>query len=525
MNIDKRIADRWWRMNHLYKIKDKDGNIVTFKMNKVQKHFDKNRARRNVMCKSRQHGVSTYKIIDALDKALFSGKAIKDCVIIAQNKDVAKMLFVNKLRFAWEQLPQEIRSLYILGTDSATGMQFNLGTNDKPFINSVSIAVTARAGTTHYAHITELSSVDQDSPDKAIELMSGTVPSVPDDGDLDIESTPKGNTGQFHDIFMNAWNEALAHPDKKYFPREYKPFFYNWQWDTYEMSKITPDKIEHALAHLPHEMKEYKKEHKLSDKEITFYYFTWLSLNKNWDLIRQEYPTTVEEAFRAGSESLFDLSKLAEQVTKTPRRSGNWSFYKEPRAKHVYAMGCDVSEGIGKDASTAVIYDFTDHLFGGTEKPEVVATYKTDDIDPTNFAREIASIGRMFNDCLIAVERNNHGHATLGKLAEIYPQKMIFSTEDDRLGWISTSRTKPLVLYGLQDALINDDVNLSSAELISEMSSFPKDKASQLKPKTGDTNHWDLLIAGAIGYHMKNYIQRPRKPKINTKKAERYSVY
>jgi len=520
-----RLADRSWRMDNLYRIKDKEGKLVTFKMNRVQKHFDDNRHTRNVMCKSRQHGVSTYKIIDGLDKVLFSYNKTVDAIIIAHKQDDAKKLFNNKLKMAWQLLPEKIRGMYQVNTDTAQEMRVNVGTKENPFINSISVATSARSGTYQFGHITELSTMDKEDPQKAEEVMTGIVPAIPMYGDLDIESTAKGNSGYFHDIFMEAWDRQQSGSDYKLTPKEYKAFFYPWMWDEYELGQLKDEQIKYSIKTMQEVMKDYQKEHKLSDREITFYYFTWLSWGKSWDFMKQEYPTTVEEAFAAGSDSLYDISLLKDQIVVPGRKNSAWTYHKEPEARHIYAIGSDVSEGIGLDASTACIWDFTPLLYGGIEKPEVVATFKSDKTDPTQLAYELMNAGKMYNEALIAVERNNHGHATIGKLTEIYPQSKVFMDESKKFGWLTTTRTKPAALYGLQEGLNNENVKLNSQALISEMTSFPRDKAAQAKPKKDDTKHWDLLMAAAIGYQMQYYVRKPRPNYITKPKSTRRQAY
>ncbi|NUS39395.1 MAG: DNA packaging protein, partial [Lysobacter sp.] len=66
-----KLSSRRWRLNNLYRIVDKDQNEVTFQLKDVQQELDEGLHHRNVVPKSRQHGITTWACIRALDTALF----------------------------------------------------------------------------------------------------------------------------------------------------------------------------------------------------------------------------------------------------------------------------------------------------------------------------------------------------------------------------------------------------------------------------------------------------------------------
>ena len=54
--VDKRLLSKSWRLNNLYKITNKQGQLITFGENDVQKDFNAAAHTRNLILKSRQHG-------------------------------------------------------------------------------------------------------------------------------------------------------------------------------------------------------------------------------------------------------------------------------------------------------------------------------------------------------------------------------------------------------------------------------------------------------------------------------------
>ena len=77
----EQLKDKWWRWNNLYHVIDDAGHDVVFRMNNVQKDVLRDMWYRNVVLKSRKHGLSTLISILALDTALFQSN--QDCQTIS----------------------------------------------------------------------------------------------------------------------------------------------------------------------------------------------------------------------------------------------------------------------------------------------------------------------------------------------------------------------------------------------------------------------------------------------------------
>jgi len=288
MNDVKRLLDKDWRIKYLYKIRDKKNNLIKFKRNRAQEHFNQNKWTRNLILKSRQLGFTTDESIDSLDDTLFIRN--NECLLIAHNLDAAKAIFDKKIELAWKNLHPELQKLYKVDTNSAQALKFEFG--DGTF-SSIAVDTSGRSGTYNRVHVTEFADICKKYPQKAREIIEGTIPAVPTNGRVDIESTSQGASGEFFDMFIDAWGREPT------LPVQYKAHFYNWTWDDEEMKTIVP------MTNLPKEFAEYKKLHKLNDIQITYYYHKWESLNKDWNSLHREYPTTPEEAFEAIIEGTF----------------------------------------------------------------------------------------------------------------------------------------------------------------------------------------------------------------------------
>jgi len=487
-------------MAHLYRIKNKDERIVRYSRNRAQRHFSVHKWFRNVILKSRQLGFTTDECIDTTDDCLFTPNF--DALLIADTKENAVDIFDNKIALAWEHFPAGLKRHYVIDTDRANKLKFNLGRGN---FSSFAVRTSGRSGTFRRVHISELAKLSKLYPARAAEVMTGTIPAVPLDGRVDIESTAEGEQGEFYDLFMEAWGREPRHQT------EFKAHFYNWTWDDAEIAKVTQ-----PIKNLPSEFRDYQKLHKLDDIQISYWYLKFLSLNKNWDRLMQEYPTTPEEAFIRSGSKLFDLVSLALQkpLRKKPvKRYGDWKIYIEYKPGHKYVTGADPAEGVGADHSAAVILDVT------PLRPKVVATYKNDRIAPDIFAHELKDGAHRYGTPLITVERNNHGHTTLAELKKIYPVEFIYeeikegslgAKPSGRLGFPMNAATKPRVFYALKTAFDNELLECCAAPIIKEARIYDKanleETAKRIAASGGKTRHFDLLTSLALAWFTRNDI-------------------
>src|SRR3990167_8899740 len=216
-----KLLNKEWRMQYLYRIKDKSKNLIMFQKNKVQSHLDKNKHTRNIILKSRQLGVTTLETIDMLDDTLFVPNF--DALLIANDLETAKDIFTNKVELAWKNLLPEIRNLYLLDASNTRQLRFILGEGGE---SSIAVDASGRAQTYSRVHITEFAQVCARYPLKAKEILEGTIPAIPKSGRVDIESTAEGEGGSFHDIFWESWERG-----EPIHPEQFKAHFYSWLWD------------------------------------------------------------------------------------------------------------------------------------------------------------------------------------------------------------------------------------------------------------------------------------------------------
>jgi len=341
------MADKQHRINNYYKIVDKDTNLVTFKLNRAQAHFLANRGSRNIICKSRQLGFTTFAAVDSADDVFFNPNIY--ALILSYDKDSSQTIF-EKVMLAWEhfKIPgYDLKKLYTVDNESANRLK--LGFGDGTY-SSILVKTSGRGTTTNKLHISEFAKICAKYPKKAQEVLSGTIQSVPPSGEVTIESTAEGNSGLYYDMFWTAWNRPAGQKIK---PTEFKAFFYNWQWDDRELNRIKDEEIE---TEFPKEFLKIQEDHNIKviqhpsryeymdDRQLTHYYHLWLGMNKNWELLKQEYPIYVEEAFVGSGAALFDrvIAQQMKDNAINPIKilNNDWKIYEDAKPGHTYIAGC-----------------------------------------------------------------------------------------------------------------------------------------------------------------------------------------
>lgn len=314
-SIAELLDDPEWRIysGALYKIivkgdNEEDGLIVDFIPNKTQQKLLHSLWHRNTILKARQLGCTTLFSILWLDTALFSKEPIR-CGIIAQDREAAEVIFRDKVKFAYDNLPEFVKQRCPLSKNSASELMFAHNGS------SIRVATSMRSGTIHRLHISEFGKICAKFPDKAKEVVTGSIPAVPKSAVLVIESTAEGQDGEFYKITQRAI--AQQESSKELTEKDYKFHFFSWtDADEYE---IDPQNVIISDGYLKY-FDEIESEigFTISSRKRAWYVATCESdfSGDIWKM-RQEYPTTPREAFQVSTDGCY----YAEQLTKARKES------------------------------------------------------------------------------------------------------------------------------------------------------------------------------------------------------------
>lgn len=295
--IKQQLNDWHWRMNHLYWITDKEGRLIKFRMNRAQWTLFHSLHYRNCILKARQLGMTTFMMILMLDAALF--RANTHCAVIAHNKGDAQRLFDEKIRFAYDHLPEHIKRMRPTVSDAAGVLKFNNR-------SSITVGTSFRGGTLRYLLVSEFGKICARNPDKAKEIVTGAFEAVGANCMITLESTAEGRSGYYYDYCQQAENDMLM--DNVLGRLDWKFFFFSWM-DSPEYA------LNDACDTLTKETLDYFDD--LSAK----YNLTFTPGQMHWyqakarvlkDEMKREYPTIPKEAFEKSIEGAYYTRQFKE---------------------------------------------------------------------------------------------------------------------------------------------------------------------------------------------------------------------
>ncbi len=143
---------------------------------------------------------------------------------------------------------------------------------------------------------------------------------------------------------------------------------------------------------------------------------------------------------------------------------------------------------------------------------------------PDLFARELYMLGAVYNWSYLAVEFNGCGQVTLNKLHKdlLYPNlyyRQNLSNIDEpvspnRPGFVTSARTKPIILNHLQQLIRDDEMVLHDKPTIKELLSYAYDstKAGHRAYGAPSGEHDDRVMALAIACEAHRQYIPPTSP-------------
>lgn len=287
------LISKEWRLNNLYRIVDRKGDSIPFRLNPIQCDVLRNMHTRNLILKARQLGMSTFAVLYLLDETLFNENL--SAGIVSYSLEHAQHIFKRIIGHALDTFPDDLKPFTGIIQRSAREISFNNG-------SFLRVDTSLRGGSYQIVLVSEFGKTCSRSPQKAEEVITGTLQAVSASGRIIIESTGEGNEGFYAEMVNNAHqrgNENLS-------DLEYKLFFYPW---TDEPIYSTKEKVSYDI-----ELTDYfDKIERETNKTITQPQRNWYALQSKIlsDKIKQEFPSTVSEAFLASSDAFYFALAIA----------------------------------------------------------------------------------------------------------------------------------------------------------------------------------------------------------------------
>jgi len=485
------------RLQNLYRIKGKlTGEFNLFCPNKDQLNFITTRSGHDLILKSRQIGFTTLMCIYNYDRALWDKW---DTGIMSHLRERTELIFeivknCNEwFKNDWGKLFERQQT-----SDSSHKISFVGG-------GSVAVSYDFQSLTLRSLHISEAAFIDNDR-------ISNSIQSVPENGEVTMESTPNGRGGFFYDSWsLFKKNGSLA---------PYKGFFFQWH-------RHYPEDVEkwEAIA------KDAKMN--LDDKEIELkelydlknYHLAWRrwkiqeSFQGDEEKFEVHYPSDDVSCFLSGENRFFSASVLKYQesfVTEPAFRGqitdpigfkehkiGPWDIWEKPALNTSYVMGVDCSEGIGKDASVISVWNRNT----GSQVAELRIQ-----ASPAEVAEEAFKAAVYFKQAWICPEVNFQGLSFLDQIThkynKIYKRKAmdaVTKTETNRWGFYTTHQNKFPITDHFLNKCRNGEIKIRSKYLIDEMSMFVQiasKSGSSLRREAASGCHDDAVMAACLAWEM-----------------------
>lgn len=302
-----------WRLSNLYQIMDETGRPVPFRPNEVQLEFLGALHDCNIIVKSRQLGFTTLCCLVYLDACIFIPNTRAG--VTAHKLDESKVIFRDKIKFPYDRLDEGLRQACPAVQDSADTLTF--GNN-----SSIRVSTSMRSGTLQYLHISEFGKIAAQYPERAREIVTGSLNAIHPGQFVVIESTAEGQDGEFYKMFKAA--KALHDGAKPLTALDYKLHFFPWHRD--KRCALPGDVSTVAIS--DEAVRYFDKLEALGIKLSPgqkAWYVKKEALNEG-DMLR-EYPSTIDEPFEAAIEGAY----FARQLTIAAKQQRIGGFPYDPR--------------------------------------------------------------------------------------------------------------------------------------------------------------------------------------------------
>lgn len=465
-------------------------HLVPMILNRVQQYLAIHRGLRNIIVKPRQVGVST-AILAFNFRRILTTPYLRGLLIA--HKDEVTMMLLDRLNIFYDNLPPPLQ----LPTDRQSQRELRFATlNSGIHIETASARVTGRSETLGFAHLSEPAHW---APERVDELMAGIDEAVPKTGVEDKESTPKGNSGYFYELYQASKREETP----------YKTFFFPWWWDKdYRLERGNPLALpsdKGILTFTPEETYLINN-FALDEDQIRWRRFK-SSKNELGELFFQEYPENDVDCWLSTGTLIFDAVALRQQrlhyIQKPMREEDGILYWRLPVGGQSYIIGVDPALGLPNgDFSVASVFE--------SRSCEQVAIYRAR-IGADLFGEKVKYLGKRYNNAMIVVETTGGYGETMLRMLTDYPN-LYQDVGNTKPGWSTNTKTRPFMISTYATALRSDGIMIHDEVTLQESQDFQDLGEGRLSVPRG--SHDDSLFAAMLALTARQiqpqHITRPR---------------
>jgi len=290
-------GDREWRLCNLYWILDKQGHKVRFVPNLAQQRLLANLHFLNIIVKARQLGFSTLIQLLILDTCLFTANV--QAGVVAHDLESAQAIFELKIKFAYDSLPDWLKEQRPAINDRAGELAFSNGSRTR-------VATSLRSGTTQVLHVSEYGKICKKNPDRAKEVKTGTLQTLAAGQFGFVDSTAVGRSGEFFEMVKTARERADDPAPLR--EMEWKLHFFAW-FDDLDYTADPEGVVIPSEKTAYFDRVEASTRTTLSPGQRAWYVLKERELKQD---MKQEYPSTIDEAFEQSIEGAYFRNQMAQ---------------------------------------------------------------------------------------------------------------------------------------------------------------------------------------------------------------------
>jgi hypothetical protein len=279
----RNLSNPKWRINNLYYIVDKKGSKIKFNLNWAQDELYDNMWYCNLVLKARQLGISTFICMLFLDRCLFNDNM--SAGIICHTLEDAQHMF-RRVKFAYDNLPDAIKKHITADNDTSQMLKLSNG-------SSLRVGTSLRSSTFQYLHISEFGKICAKYPDKAREIITGSLNTIGVGQYCFIESTAEGREGYFYDLSKRA--QELKDNKAQLSKLDFRFHFFPWYGEKdYRIG---------SCVSISNELHDYFVQLKAQGIELDLEQKNWYALRyaTQTEDMKREFPSTANECWEVSN--------------------------------------------------------------------------------------------------------------------------------------------------------------------------------------------------------------------------------
>jgi len=484
-------------------IRPKLGQPIQFRVNSVQRYYEgarrlsrqRGHPAKYLLLKYRRGGFTTWE--QGRNYQTICEVPYSQVVTLAHTDDATQRIF----RIAQLFHEKDPHAPDLRGVGNARRLEF-IQQHSMFFIGTAGSSGFGRGDTLQRVHGSEVAwwCRGPHQADDVEQLVAGLT-EASSHGEITLETTPNGL-----DWFASIYKEA------KEGLNDWTPIFLPWFFDETNTLAPTEFNAEEVLATLAEDEKALIEQYNLTTGQVAWRRMKRRALK---GLFKQEYPEDDISCFLATGHCYFDIqiiSALVDALQLRPaplvsRRDIKKSdsgravelMWERPVPGERYCLGADTSEGKpGCDPNGLVVLKRS----SGVPVCDIHGL-----MDPAMLADECVRVHRLYNNAIMGIEENNHGHAVLQRVRTVHnvrESRFLYHHgigKARKPGWSTDAISRPIMLDELCEAVESGAVEERDVEFLSECLTFRMQRNAKFGADSGA--HDDRVIKRAIAWQMR----------------------